>query len=360
MKNIVKNTCLLFALLACSFNLQADPWFTGSLLFDSAETAPPDSGGIAVIFENSNSPTIYDYAGNIVSIPLSMSNSATILFGHGLTSNMDLGLFLYYNENQTQGLSSSGFGDTAVELGYQVLTQDDSNYRPNFRISVTQLFPTGRYSNLNPSLYATDATGIGSYQTAVGLNFDLLTQFKGTSHYLKVSGSVTGTLSATTKIRGLNTYGGDIATIGYINPGNAIALDLAAEYTLTQNWVAVIETFLMAQKASVFTGILGPNPASFDAYITENITRNNPDTSGAERRQARIQAYLSNHIRPTTHNIGNAQNIGSGNMYLLDLAPAIEYNFTENFGVIGGVVFTLEGKNSPYYFNSVLQFVYGW
>lgn len=289
-----------------------------------------------------------------------MSNSATIDFGYGLTSNMDFGLYLTYLKNQTEAVSSSGIADTELEIGYQVLTQGNSNYRPNFRIGISQLLPIGRYSQLNPNLYATDATGVGAYQTSVGLNFDLLTQFKGTSHYLKASGSVTATLTPTTKIRGLNVYGGDTNTSGYINPGSAIALDLAAEYTLTQNWVGVIESYIMAQKASVFTGVIGDNPASFNAFITANNLKNRSNTSKEDLRQARLDAANSNHIRPTLHNIGNAQNIGSGNLYTLVLAPELEYNFTDSCGIIGGIAVTMEGKNAPYSFSSMLEFVYGW
>jgi hypothetical protein len=226
-----------------------------------------------------------------------------------------------------------------------VLTQGNSHYRPNFRIAVIELFPTGRYQNLNPNAYATDATGSGSYQTSIGLNFDLLTQFKGTSHYLKASGSITATLPSTTKVQGLSIYGGDAKTNGYINPGSSIALDLAAEYTLTQNWVAVIETNLLAQKASDFTGNIGDNIASFKAFI-KNSTR--------------AEKMASNHIRPSRHNIFYGDTVGSGNMYLLVLAPALEYNISDSLGLTAGVVVSLEGRNSPYFFDAMLEVNYGW
>ena len=348
MTTVIRTSFFLFGLLVYSFTVKADPWFTGALLAGSAETAGPGSAGLSITFQNANTPSIYNYAGDLTTVPLSMSNSIDFDLGYGLNSKMDIGLYLNYVQNQTVGISNSGIGDTALELGYQVITQGNSNYRPNFAITITQSFPIGRYTNLNPSDYATDATGNGAYQTSVGLNFDLLTHFKGTSHYLKASGSVTATLTSNAKLNRVSIYGGDIDTDGYINPGNDISLDLAAEYTLTQNWVAVIETNVLAQQASVCSGVLGSNPASFNAFT--------PGIAGEEFLLARRGFW----IRPTRHNIFNAQNIGSGNMYLLELSPQIEYNFTGSFGCNAGVVVAMEGRNSAYYLNYMLEFVYGW
>ena len=348
MTTVIRTSCFLFGLLACSFTVKADPWFTGPQLSGSAETASPGSAGISLTFQNSNTPAIYDYAGNLSTIPLSMANSIGFGFGYGLNSKMDFGIGLNYVQNQTSGISNSGIGDTALTLGYQMLTQGYSNNRPNFKITISQSFPIGRYTNLNDSAYATDATGDGAYQTSVGLNFNLLTQFKGTSHYLKASGSITATLTSNVKLNRLSIYGGGSNTNGYINPGNNISLDLAAEYTLTQNWVAVIETNVLAQQASVFIGNLGDNVASFNAF-TPGITGKNY-----------LAAKRSFWIIPTSHNIFNSQNIGSGSLYLLALSPQLEYNFTGSFGINMGAVIAIEGRNSANLISYMLSLGYGW
>lgn len=361
MKNVVFMGCILSAVLSTAvLAATTDPWFTGPLLFDSAQVTPIGSQTLQLAGQYSTTPSIYAYTGEKVSIPLAMNDVVFGQYSYGLSSKVDAKVNVIYVKNQTEGQASSGFGDTLIELGYQVLTQGESRWRPDFRVAVLQLFPTGRYTDLNPSLFATDATGVGSYQTSFGLNFGLLTQLNGTSHYLKASGSITATYTNTAKLRGNSIYGGTNTTLGSINPGNAIAFDLAGEYTLTQHWVAVIETFLLAQQASDFSGELGTNPASFKPLITQHILRRRAGVKSEDLKKSNQEALQTNHIIPSNYNIGNSQGIGNGHLYSLSLAPALEYNLTENIGLIGGCWFTLEGRNVPSFFSGVLQFNLTW
>lgn len=360
MKKISLACCMLLIILNSDLYAQKEPWFTGPLIFDSAEITPVGSQFLQLTNQFSNSRYIYDYNGTRIPIPLASTDNIILKYAYGLSSKMDMELDMLYMGNQTLGQSKSGIGDTAIELGYQVLTQGNSHWRPNFRVALIELFPTGRYNQLNPTLLATDATGSGSYQTSVGLNFDLLTQFSGTEHYLKTSGSITAIYANSVKLRGDNIYGGAQNTRGRINPGNAIVLDLAAEYTLTQNWVAVLESFVLAQQASDFSGELGSNPSSFKTLITSNIRRRGSSLTPEQLIDDNRAVFQSNHIRPSNRNIGSGQDIGNGNLYELSLAPAIEYNFSENIGIIGGCWFTVEGANTPYFFSSVIQLDTRW
>lgn len=338
----------------------ADPWFSGGLIFDSAEVAEVGSHNVEFDFQSSNMPSIYDYSGMVVPTPLASSDYLLLQYATGLTVNTDIGVAMLYTKNQTEGASRSGLGDTLIEFGYQVLEQGNSQFRPNFRIAVSEIFPTGRYAQLNTSLYGTDSLGEGSYQTSVTLAFDLLSQLKGTAHYFKTSISGTATIPSKAHLNGNNAYGGDVETEGYITPGNAFAFDLAVEYSLTQNWVAVYEMFVFAQAQSVFSGILGPNPSSFNAFITQAIVANSPSSTPEARHNSAIQARLSNHIRPTGVNIGSAQDIGFGNMNEFSLSPALEYNFSENMGVTLGLWFTVTGKNMPNFTESMFRFTVSW
>ncbi|MGC1182827.1 hypothetical protein [Legionella sp.] len=45
----------------------------------------------------------------------------------------------------------------------------------------------------------------------------------------------------------------------------------------------------------------------------------------------------------------NTVSIGSKQFYEYGLAPALEYNFTSNLGIIGGVWFPVKGENTALY-----------
>ena len=328
--------CLL--LFIFSLTARAEPWMTGPYLFDSALVASVGSHNVDVLYQSLNTPSIYADSGAVIPIPLATSDFLALQYTTGLSSFSDLELITTYVRNQTEGNSSNNLGDTLMELGFQVLTQGTSHSRPNFRIAILELFPTGRYFQLKPSLFGTDATGAGSYQTSVEFAFNLLTQLQGTEHYLRASASAIATISSVVPLRGDSIYGGSPTTRGYINPGNAISIDLAAEYALTQNWVLDVETLVLAQRASNFKGYIGPNGSDFGAFI-----RNDPN------------AKQSNHIRPTRFNINNVQGIGSGNLYELTLSPGIEYNFSEHVGILLGCWISVEGKNTPNFFSSTFK-----
>ena len=57
-------------------------------------------------------------------------------------------------------------------------------------------------------------------------------------------------------------------------------------------------------------------------------------------------------------NIGNigspSESIGSGQYKVKTLAPALEYNFTSNLGLIGGVWFPVSGHNTAHHMTYML------
>lgn len=310
--------------------IHAEPWFTGPVLITPAVVMPLGSANWEVYLQNSNTNGYYDYDESYISTPLVVTNSFLSKFTYGLASGFDFEVDTIYIKNQTEGQSGQNIGDTLMLLGFQALTQGTSHSRPNLKITLQELFPTGRYDFLSPNLYATDATGGGSYQTSLGFNFSFLSEFNN-DHYLQTSASVTITKPQPTHLREESIYGGSSLTDGTLYPGNAIAFDLAAEYSLTQHWVTVLEGYFLAQKASVFTGDIGPTSTAFG-----KINKRNP-----------LLALARRHIRPSPKNIGNKDLIGNGNLAELDILPGLEYNFSKNIGVIGSVWLTTSGKNTP-------------
>jgi hypothetical protein len=289
----------------------AEPWFTGPLLATAGKTTARGHTNFEVYGFRTINHGRFNNARELEQTSRFTSTVVNPVFCHGITDNLDLQFSIPYAYNESQHRRFHKFGDAAVTLGYQLIEQKDSKWRPNLRGTVQEILPSGTFTELDPSLNGTDATGTGSYQTVFGLNFQHLHKFNDVN-YLRTRLNLNFAYAAPVDITGLSVYGGTPDTVGRINPGNFYALDLAGEYTLSQHWVAVMETFISRREPTHFSGFIGRNPDG---------------TPGA---------------------------IGHGVVELYTLAPAIEYNFTSNVGLIAGPWFTVAGRNTSRFISYVL------
>lgn len=223
---------------------------------------------------------------------------------------MDIQIGIPYTFNTTQGVSYNRLTDTFLGIGLQISEQKKSKSLPDLRLFIQETFPTGKYEQLNPALLGTDATGLGSYRTLIALDFQYLSQVFD-SHYLRTRFMLSRLYSSAVEVTGLNSFGGTPNTRATVHPGIENNINLAFEFTLTQNWVAVMEGYISEGKSTRFDEI-------FDIIN------------------------------------GGAPGILSKEFYEYGLAPALEYNFTANVGVIGGVWFPVAGKNTGHFTNYVL------
>lgn len=312
MQQIIKPLIIFLCIYVFSNSAVAGPWFTGPLLAPAGHTIPSghtnfEMYGLDVVTDGQ-----YLESGRRVRSPLFRSLVANPVLTHGFTDWMDAQMVIPYVYNSTRGHHYHRLADVSAALGFQLIEQKESKWKPDLRFVVQETFPTGRFDSLNPDFAGTDATGLGSYQTQFALNFQYLAEVF-TSHYLRTRLSLTRLYSSRVNVVGLNSYGGSTTTQGSINTGVENDADLAFEFTLTQNWVAVMEGYISEGQATRFNGIV---------------------------------------------NIGNlggpSPNIGSGSFYEEALAPALEYNFNQNVGLIGGVWFPIKGRNTSHYITYVL------
>ena len=105
-------------------------------------------------------------------------------------------------------------------------------------------------------------------------------------------------------------------TKGRIHPGASYASDFAIEYTLTQHWVPVMEVLYVHSTSSSFNGNPGFTPG------------------------------------------GTAAAIGGRGRDSVSLAPAIEYNFTANLGIIGGIWFSVTGPHPAKFTSTAIAINY--
>lgn len=312
MLHLIKLSFILLCIACFNSSAWADPWFTGPLLAPAGHTIPKGHTNVELYGINVLTDGSYDNFGTFRDSPTFRTTVINPVISHGFTDWLDVQLVTPYVFNSTRGVNYNRLADVAVTLGFQLFEQKGSPKRMDVRFLLQETFPTGRFQGLKPTKFGTDSTGLGSYQTQLGIDFQYLLKVFN-SHYLRTRLIFSRLYAGPVYVTGLNSYGGTITTHGKINSGTENGIDLAFEYTLTQNWVAVMEGTLSNGQATRFNGVL---------------------------------------------NIGNiggpGATIGSGQYNEKALAPALEYNFSSNLGLIGGVWFPVAGKNTSHYMTYVL------
>lgn len=304
---------IFFALFS---SVYADPWFTGPLLAPAGKTIPKGHINFEPYVFYTENLGQFNRHWRLSHSPHSDNIQFLPIFSYGLTDRMDFQFSIPYVRNRNRTQTSDYIGDTGLLLGFQVMEQQESKWRPNLRITLQQILPTGRYERLNPLYLGTDSTGLGSYQNALGLNFQHLMPIY--DFYLRTRFCLNFVHAQSVNIHGLSSYGGTVNTKGQIDPGNLMSADLAGELSITQHLVLVMEGYYFNRGNTHFTGLVGLNP------------------------------------------LGVPGTIGHDDIQEFSMAPAIEYNFTSNYGIIAGAWFSTKGKDAPDFISTVIAFNAFW
>ena len=185
----------IIALLMLTQTALASPWWTGPLLAPAGKTVP--KGHLN-----------FEPYGFYSEYPHGFKNlEGTPVLTLGLTDFMDVQTALPFDYSWKNGHHGSGVGDYSLALGFQLLRQKENSIIPDLRFVVQEVFPTGKFENLNPNLQGTDQTGVGSYQTYLGLNFQRLTTFEN-DHYLRTRLSLVAAFPQDVTVHGVNVFGG--------------------------------------------------------------------------------------------------------------------------------------------------------
>jgi hypothetical protein len=297
--------CLVFSKIVC-----AEPWFTGPIFAGAADTIPKGHTNFEVYNQDTIFNGRYNQIASVDSLPLNTDMVLPIL-SHGFTDWMDVQIATPYLFNSVKGENYNHIGDTSLGIGIQLLEQKKQRYLPDLRLFIQETIPTGKYEQLNPTRLSSDSTGLGSYITAFNLNFGYLAKVFN-SHYLRTRFVLNKNFYSSVPVIGFNSFGGSAITDGTANLGTYSIIDLAFEYTLTQNWVAVLEGYYSYGSAIFFNGIFTPTQIGKDIVLV-------------------------------------------GPNYLATLAPALEYNFTANIGIIGGIWFPVAGKNTSKFTSYIIS-----
>lgn len=296
-----------------------EPWFTGPLLAPAAIPIPVGHIDIEPYLYATARTAFYDRDWHAASRSSTFWNiNFQTLVEFGLTSFMDLEFVPSFSYNFTDGAGNWSFNDLDVLVNFQIFNlhfPDLNGWNSALKLAFTETFPTGKYQNLNPKKKFTDQGGQGSWQTAVGLVWG--NQVHVTGHqFFNSRLLMIYTHSTSVSVKGFNAYGGGFGTRGTVHPGGNFQIDLGLEYSLTQNWVVATDLVGIWQGRNTFKGIEG-----------EMAPRSPAQT-------------------------------GLGSSAQFSLAPAIEYNWSEDIGLIAGVWFTVAGREASKFASGVIAFNY--
>ena len=276
-----------------------DAWWTGPLLAPSAASLPSGHALIEPYLFDVITTGAFDAAGRHHDAPRDQELGSLTYLLYGLTDRVTLGLIpRFFYGLPASGPDSSGVqpGDLTLQAGYALTQYHDGSALPALAVVIDETLPTGRYDRL---ARASDGVGAGAYATGLSLySQDYFWMPNG--RILRGRLDLTYTFSSSVDVAGASVYGTPPGYSGRAYPGAVFTADAAAEYSVTRNWVFALD---VVYQHSASTSLRG------------SVAGGAPLESG------------------------------SGSGYSLQLAPALEYNWSASGGVILGTRVIGIGRN---------------
>ena len=307
---------IILTLGLCSI-AHAEPWFVDPILALSGSVTPLGHVKTKTYGFITHNTGVYDNAWTLTHHNDASSTQINPQLTYGLTKRIDSQLALPYSIRHQNGMESHHLGDISTTFGFQALEKKPNSLTPELRITLSEIFPTGRFASANPLSEGSGFSGVGTYETILGLNFQQQFQISET-HWYRGRLCLAYLYAVPVSINGVTMYGGASTTKGRMSIGKIATADLSAELSITQHWIAVIEAYYLHQQPSNFKGSVGMT-----------------DT-------------------------GSPAQIGNLEVHVLSLAPAMEYAFSEHLGLVAGVWFSVKGQNTPHFVTTVVMFRSYW
>lgn len=286
------------------------PWFTGTLLSTRGTSLGKGHTVVEPYVYYTQYGGLYNDNWRLQSATNSRSLTQQTYFIYGLTDAVDIEIAPQWIGNYARGDSSSGFGDLPLQVGIQVWRSPAQSLMPDVRIWVQEIFPTGRYSDLNSEAADLERTGGGSYATTFGIAVQKTIPFGG-EHVLRYRLNATYGIYSSVGVQGFNAYGGGFGTTGRITPGAVSTVTIAGEYSLTRQLILALDVGFQSVNATQFSGAPGV------------------DTQG----------------QPAS--------VGRGSSNLITIAPALEYSWNRHVGMLAGPWMSVSGRNTSEFFGVV-------
>jgi Putative MetA-pathway of phenol degradation len=285
-----------------------DAWWTGPLLAASPATLPPGHFLVEPYVYDSMVDGQFDSVGDRHRTPRDSAFGSQSYVLYGLTDRVTIGAIpriAYSEPSQGQGSSTIGIGDLTAQAAYRLSRFLDAGWLPAMSVVLGETLPTGRYDRLGDR--AGDGLGAGAYTTILSL-YTQYYLWMPNGRLLRSRLDVSQSWSDEVQLRDTSVYGTPAGFRGYARPANSLTIDSAWEYSMTQRWVTALDVV-------------------FDTAGSTQVAGIHPQSQNGGLTGAPIQS-------------------GSGSTRSLGLAPAVEYNWSANAGVIVGVKFVAAGHNT--------------
>jgi hypothetical protein len=283
-----------------------DAWWTGPMLAPSAATLPRGHFLIEPYLYDVTVRGRYDHDGVQRSAVRSHTFGSLTYVLYGLADRLSVGLIPTAGYNTVSGgLSSSGvgLGDLTVQTQYRLTQFREGHWMPTTSIAVQETIPIGRYDRLGDR--PSDGFGGGAYTTTVAL-YSQTYFWLPNGRILRMRFNVSHAFSGHVSVTDVSVYGTGEGFRGHARPGSSLFLNAAWEYSLTRKWVLALDVTYRHDANTRVTGY---------------------DVLGSPRSGIRLD---------------------SGSSHAFGLAPAIEYNWKRNLGVLIGARVIPAGRNTAF------------
>jgi hypothetical protein len=270
-----------------------DAWWTGPVLAAAAGTLPKGHMLVEPYFFDIVNHGRFDANGNRHSNPTRRHSYGSLTYlNYGLLDGFTVGVIPRFGYNDVAtGRDSSGVGlsDFQVQGTIRLSQFREGSYVPTTSIVLTETLPTGKYDRLGDR--PSDGLGSGAYTTSLSF-FSQYFLWMPNGRNVRTRHNFAYSLPSEVTVHGVSVYGTGAGFRGHARPGRAFVVTSAWEYSATRNWVLALDV------------------------VYENDTSTKLD--GAS--------------------------FGSSDVFTV--APAIEYNFNSQIGVIAGAILTPKARNA--------------
>ena len=268
---------------AASSRERADEaWWTGPIVAASAETLP--QGRVLV------EPYFFDVH---TSGQNQLTNLNYVLYG--LTEGFSLGAIFSEGEiRQAHDRPSSSVqaGDVVLFGQFRLTHFTPENPIPTVSFVFEETLPVGRYDNLGN--HESNGMGTGAYTTSLGIYIQDYVWLPN-GRILRPRLDVLEAFPGDVPLKNASVYGTSPGFSGNARPGRSFVADAALEYSVTQHWVLALDCVYRRSAATAITGL---HADIFEEAVSYSAV-----------------------IGPSAGFV---------------FAPAVEFNFSENLGILVG------------------------
>jgi hypothetical protein len=290
---------------------ETGPWLTGPLVTPSGHVVPVGHQNYEPYITWQQIKGVYNNHWRPVKTPVYTTVQSQTALQFGIAPATEFDILPTFQYNHFLHKHKWCYADTPVALAFQLLMDEPDEWWPAIKLRVTVNVPLGKYNRLDPKRVGTDFSGIGTWYPGLSVVFSRLYDF-GNFHFLTFRFCVGYEFGTSVNVHGMSAYVGapDIdgikGTRGKVYPGNVFYIETGLEYSLTHHWALAMDI----------------------AYQHVNRTR--------------FKGYTP-----------PGSKVGYPSTEQLSLAPAIEYNFNANVGIIAGPWFSVTGRNTNFTFNFI-------